>query len=573
MKKLDVNNSKQNSKNNEKRNQSENFDNNYNIAINYYTKGINDDNSNIDFLIKRATINLAKGYYSLSLKDSLKAIELNPDNSKGNYFAALSYIEMLELEKAEKLSKDKKIQLLIENKKNEIKERIKIDKSYPKFINMVKELYKYDSFFPKVDIIYLPNEYRGIIATSEIKKDEVIIIIPYQCLISLDLASQTLIGKEISTFINDNNNKLNSPKHSLLSSFLLSEEKNPKWKFYFDILPKDFSSFPIFFNEKELEYLKGSPTLNQILNKKKDIKEDYDKLCKNIKEFSKFSFQKFCESRMIISSRVFGIELENKKTDVLVPFADLLNHKRPKETIWYYNNSLKGFVIQAIQDIKKGSEIFYSYGIKCNSRFLLNYGFALENNDYMEVIFNINFNDSYPLFNDKKKCFKNDNNYIQNFVLSNVIKFGENDFNKILSFIRFLMYDGELNSLKDAMRFKDKSNNEEYFSFYDIKILSKDLEINVLKHFRSLLIQNLLKYPTSYEQDQVNLKKKNISVNQKNCIWVIMSEKYVLLYYIYFCEYCLSLFKISIDSKINTTLKFNFSQLNLYIEQLKKLQK
>ena len=54
------------------------------------------------------------------------------------------------------------------------------------------------------------------------------------------------------------------------------------------------------------------------------------------------------------------------------------------------------------------------------------------------------------------------------------------------------MYDGELNSLKDAMRFKDKSNNEEYFSFYDIKILSKDLEIIIGIATRAIEILNLV---------------------------------------------------------------------------------
>jgi serine/threonine protein kinase len=60
--------------------------------------------------------------------------------------------------------------------------------------------------------------------------------------------------------------ELNSPKHCLLTSFLLYEEKNPKYKYYFDLLPHDFSNFPIFYTSKELEYLKGSPFLYQILD-------------------------------------------------------------------------------------------------------------------------------------------------------------------------------------------------------------------------------------------------------------------------------------------------------------------
>ena len=57
-------------------------------------------------------------------------------------------------------------------------------------------------------------------------------------------------------------------------------------KFYFDLLPKDFSNFPIFYTEKELEYLKGSPFLNQVLDKKIDMKIDYEKICFYIPSFS-----------------------------------------------------------------------------------------------------------------------------------------------------------------------------------------------------------------------------------------------------------------------------------------------
>ena len=47
------------------------------------------------------------------------------------------------------------------------------------------------------------------------------------------------------------------------------------------------------------------------------MKSDYNKLCEHLSNFNQFS-------------RIFGIAINKKKTDALVPFADLLNHKRPK---------------------------------------------------------------------------------------------------------------------------------------------------------------------------------------------------------------------------------------------------
>ncbi len=38
-------------------------------------------------------------------------------------------------------------------------------------------------------------------------------------------------------------------------------------------------------------------------------------------------------------------------------------------------------MIQTLEEIKRGDEIFYSYGRKCNTRFFINYGFVNCNND------------------------------------------------------------------------------------------------------------------------------------------------------------------------------------------------
>ena len=56
-----------------------------------------------------------------------------------------------------------------------------------------------------------------------------------------------------------------------------------QYKYYFDLLPKDFKNFPVFYTKEELEYLKGSPFLSQILEKKKDMKIDYNKLCEQLR--------------------------------------------------------------------------------------------------------------------------------------------------------------------------------------------------------------------------------------------------------------------------------------------------
>ena len=213
-------------------------------------------------------------------------------------------------------------------------------------------------------------------------------------------------------------NELNSPKHCLLSCFLLFEENNPLYKYYFDLLPKDYGNFPIFYNQDELEYLCGSPFLNLVINKKIDMQMDYNKLCEKIDNFSQFSFDKFCKARCIISSRVFGITIHNVKTDALVPFADLLNHRRPRQTQWFYDDEKDAFIVQAIENIEQGNEIFDSYGKKTNARFLLNYGFSIENNETSEYILTISSIEienmrryEWPMIELMKQFFKNEDFY------------------------------------------------------------------------------------------------------------------------------------------------------------------
>ena len=542
----------------------------YDLAIDYYSKNIKKDKNNTSLIIKRAICYLAKNLYNFALRDALNSLEINKNFEKGYYIASLCYLEMYNIEMAEKYckTKDQKLKNLIEERKKNIYNKTIKFKSYPLYINFLKELYKNNAFFPKLEIQFFSDNYRGVIAKSPIKKDEIILSIPKECLISLELVLETEYGKKIGEIMF---NELTSPKHCLLSSFILFEKNNPKWKFYFDLLPKDFSNFPIFYTDDELKYLKGSPFLNQILDKKSDMKKDYLKLCEYIPLFNQFTFEQFMEARMIISSRIFGISINNNKTDVLVPYADLLNHKRPRQTQWYYDDKINSFVIQATEDILLGKEIFDSYGKKTNGRFLLNYGFAVENNDSAEYVLNVIFNDCYPLYDIKKQYLKNEKK-IKIFYLN--INLYESQIIELLSFLRFCMFDGDINDLLKLTHCNDKNFIYTYdsniFGFGYIPPVNIEIEINVLKKLKILLIQALNQYPTTIEQDKKIYKEdKNISFNYKNCLLLTISEKNVIDYYIYFCEFCLDLLKVKNRKELIDKLSTNINdfQFEFYLQE------
>ena len=126
--------------------------------------------------------------------------------------------------------------------------------------------------------------------------------------------------------------------------------------------------------------LQGSSVIRQIEKRLNAIKYDYGLVCSIAPEFEEFSLEMFLWARQIVTSRNFSITVDGVKTDALVPFADMLNHKRPRETKWEFNDETKQFTITTLCEIPAGHEVLDSYGKKCNSRFFLSYGFAIEHN-------------------------------------------------------------------------------------------------------------------------------------------------------------------------------------------------
>ena len=195
---------------------------------------------------------------------------------------------------------------------------------------MLKWLRDGNSKFDKLKIRYYGPDYRGVHASRDIKKGEIILLVPLNQIITLEMAFASPIGSKM--YEKGLRQRLISPKHSFLSTFIMQEKRkeNSEWHIYIDILPKNLSNFPIFFTKEDKEWLEGSPFLDQIEEKIQDIKIDYDLICKEVPDFAQFPIQEYSEIRMMVSSRIFGIEVEGRKTDVFVAYADMLNHRRPR---------------------------------------------------------------------------------------------------------------------------------------------------------------------------------------------------------------------------------------------------
>jgi len=146
---------------------------------------------------------------------------------------------------------------------------------------------------------------------------------------------------------------------------------------------------------------------------------------------------------MMVSSRIFGITVHGVKTDGFVPYADMLNHKRPRQTTWYYSDEREGFIIEACDDIPRGSQVYDSYGRKCNSRFFLNYGFINHENDANEVPLVVEMLENDPGLEVKLKLINEQRSrgMMKFRVVDNLY---EPVMNEFLSWLRFVHFEGDL---------------------------------------------------------------------------------------------------------------------------------
>ncbi|RHY28150.1 hypothetical protein DYB32_006943 [Aphanomyces invadans] len=176
---------------------------------------------------------------------------------------------------------------------------------------------------------YAP-EVRGVHARDHIVAKERVMRIPLNCLITVEMGKATELGQKLLHV------EFAAPKHIFLMMYLLTDMElgnGSFFKCYYDSLPSTLSNMPIFWRDDELAWLQGSHILHQIADRKAAIERDYQTICGIDPDFGdRFSLDRFSWARMVVCSRNFGLTIDGVKTAALVPYADMLNHYRPRET-------------------------------------------------------------------------------------------------------------------------------------------------------------------------------------------------------------------------------------------------
>lgn len=383
--------------------------------------------------------------------------------------------------------------------------------------------------------------------------------IPKTHIITLEVAKAAPIGVKITAA----NLILMSPKHCYLSSFLLQERTKTDsfWRPFLDILPQFFNSFPIFYSPAEKSLLSGSPFLDTITEKLADIEEDYSAICRVAPEFAEYPIEEFSRMRMAVSSRIFGMEIDGLTTDGFVPLADMLNHRRPRQTSWTYDQERGGFTIEALEDIQRGEEVMDSYGRKCNYRFLLNYGFVNRDNDADEYPLQLALdpNDQYFLVKLGLAAGK------ESFTVRIMASTSERCFEELFGFLRFIEFDDK-NRLAELIQLCTATNAGSIKPTALPKI-SVNNEKRALLRLKALMEERLSLYSTSLEQDVEMLKTQQLTENERNIVMLRKGEKVVLHWHLQLVETCLPLL-LSADIEEFKRLKKTGTPYDDYISSI-----
>lgn len=358
---------------------------------------------------------------------------------------------------------------------------------------------------------------RGACALRAIAVDEVVMEIPSRYLITEELA----LGSEVGRRITASGASLNTP-HSVIAAYLLQERRDPGSPFqpYFDALPREYPHMPVYFNERERFFLKGSFVLGVIDHRWRSYMADYQSLLAHLPGFDAFTDHDFVWARLTIASRIFGMMVNGRRTRALVPLADMLNHRFPQETGWHYDERAAAFVLTALQGFAAGDPIHTAYGRRSNTHLLLNYGFVLEENEHDECLLKLSVPDGDP-FLDVKAAALAPAGASRSFQVA--AGYQREGVRKMFSFLRFALADpDELAQL----------TTPDGFDVGGIAPISARNEAAALRAIAAAAKAALAGFDTTAEQDAAILRKLPLTPNMKSGVVLRRGEKRVLRHYL-----------------------------------------
>jgi protein-histidine N-methyltransferase len=272
------------------------------------------------------------------------------------------------------------------------------------------------------------SDFRSVHAARDVAAGEVLISVPERFMMTSEMAKASAVGQALTARC-----RLRA-SHSWLACYLLAERhklfpptvdpaappepgaegaapapakpsaratppaRNPDgssfWTPYIATLPVSYRSMPVHYDGTEWRYLNGSFIVDVVYASAEELLLEYENLLDCMPAFAAANLSRdaFVWARHAVATRLFGYHIGDEYASALVPFADMVNHRRPRVAAWSFDAERRHFVITAVANLTRGTEITVSYGQKCNSRLLLNYGFASIRNEFNTAALHLDLN-------------------------------------------------------------------------------------------------------------------------------------------------------------------------------------
>jgi hypothetical protein len=237
--------------------------------------------------------------------------------------------------------------------------------------------------FPSLELRVHDGHERRAWAIRPIAAGEPVMHVPRGLIVTRDDARASDVGREI-----DAAGVSLGIQQSYLAAWLIRQRRDAAspWRPYVDVLPRAFPRHPSYLRAAELELLRGTIAADRLARLRESLLRDHRALQQNVPSFKLTPFIEFQWARLAVASRVFSVKLGGEKLEGLIPLADMLNHGAEPEVSWGYDSDGDRFTMTASRATAPGEELRDSYGVKCNSRFFVHYGFCLEDNPANEAI-------------------------------------------------------------------------------------------------------------------------------------------------------------------------------------------
>ncbi|KAJ1452737.1 hypothetical protein M885DRAFT_619713 [Pelagophyceae sp. CCMP2097] len=239
----------------------------------------------------------------------------------------------------------------------------------------------------------------GLVCAAPVLAGARVLAVPRKCVVTSDLGARTVAGRSLAAVsrahgagAGDAEAVAANEAALHLALFLLEDRNDAASRFrpFHASLPRTFPGHPIFWGPAQLAEARGSSLQTQVQARRKALAEAYSRICAACPAFqADTTMAQFAWASTAVESRNFDVDVDGKRTTVMVPAADMANHASPSagksgaHLGWAFDAHTETFVFRATDDIHpppEGMELCLDYGVKCNSRFLISYGFCVDGN-------------------------------------------------------------------------------------------------------------------------------------------------------------------------------------------------